>query len=343
MPDTIDYHDLDIPAPGAVAEIAPGVHWLRMPLPFRLNHINLWLLEDGDGWTIVDTGIFDDRTVELWEGVFAGLLAGRPVNRVICTHFHPDHAGMAGWLCERFGVRLWMTQAEWLSARSLSTDTDPDVLDHQAEFLRAAGCSDQLVADTRQGGLRYPRLVSPVPRSYRRMRDGMAFEVGGREWRVVVGTGHAPEHACLYCESLSLMIAGDQVLPRITPIVAVQAFEPEANPLADFLMSVGKLRNLPADTYVLPSHDRPFAGLHARLDYLHAHHVERLEEFQKFCDTPRTAAELAALAFPRAMDGQNITFALGETLAHLNFLVIGGQMGRTTRPDGIHLYAPVTG
>lgn len=338
MPDSIEYHDIEIPPSGHTAEVAPGVHWLRMPLPFRLNHINLWLLEDGDGWTIVDTGLFSEDSIAIWEEIFGGLLAGRPVHRVIVTHFHPDHAGMAGWLCKRLGIGLWMTQVEWLHARALSTDTDPSVLDEQAAFLRAAGCSEDLVAETRKGGMRYPKLVSPIPRSYYRMHDGMDISIGGRNWKVVIGTGHAPEHACLYCESLELLIAGDQVLPRITPIVAVQAAEPDANPLAEFLFSIEKLRQLPAGTYVLPSHDKPFAGLHTRLDYLKSHHIERLEEFVEKCAEPMSAAALAAEVFPRAMDGQNITFALGETLAHLNYLVVAGLMSRDTRPDGVNVY-----
>ena len=170
------------------------------------------------------------------------------------------------------------------------------------------------------------------------MHDGMDISIGGRNWKVVIGTGHAPEHACLYCESLELLIAGDQVLPRITPIVAVQAAEPDANPLAEFLFSIEKLRQLPAGTYVLPSHDKPFAGLHTRLDYLKSHHIERLEEFVEKCAEPMSAAALAAEVFPRAMDGQNITFALGETLAHLNYLVVAGLMSRDTRPDGVNVY-----
>lgn len=344
MPDSVDYHGLEAPAPGETLEVAPGVHWLRMPLPFRLDHINLWLLEDGDGWAIVDTGLFNRETTALWEAVFDAKLAGRDVTRIVVTHFHPDHVGMAGWLCERFGIGLWMTQAEWLWARATSIDTEPSARLEQEAFLRGAGGTAELVAATRGNGMGYATLVSPIPRTYRRLRDGMILVIGGRDWEVIVGTGHAPEHACLYCAELDLLIAGDQVLPRITPIVAVHAGEPDENPLADFLDSVAMLRRrLPADTYVLPSHNIPFAGLHGRLDYLNRHHQERLAAFQRNCVRPMTAMELSETVFTKPMDSENVTFALGETIAHLNLLMARGSITRTARPDGVLLYNSTKG
>jgi len=344
MPDSVDYQGLEAPAPGKTLEVAPGVHWLRMPLPFRLDHINLWLLKDGDGWAIVDTGLFNPQTTTLWEEVFAGKLAGRAVTRIVVTHFHPDHVGMAGWLCDRLGVGIWMTQAEWLWARATSLDTGPSADRQRKAFLRAAGYADQLVAATRGNGMDYAALVSPIPQTYRRLRGGMKLAIGGRDWEVIIGTGHAPEHACLYCAELDLLIAGDQVLPRITPIVAVHAGEPDENPLADFLDSVDMLRRrLPADTYVLPSHNIPFAGLHGRLDYLKRHHGERLAEFHDNCTRPMSAWEMSQTVFTKPLDSQNVTFALGETIAHLNFLMARGSIARTARPDGVLMYRRIEG
>lgn len=339
MPDAIEYFELTAPPPGETIEIAPGVHWLRMPLPFRLNHINLWLLEDGDGWTIVDTGIHDDITIASWERIFADRLVGRPVSRVICTHYHPDHVGMAGWLCDRFGVGLWMTEREWLWARSWSLDTDPAVYDHQGAFLHTTGCAPDLLEATYRESPRYHTLVSPIPRAFTRLRDEETVAIGGRDWQIVIGTGHAPEHACLYCRDLDLLISGDQVLPKITPIIAVEINEPDANPLEDFLASIEKLRGIPDSVDILPSHNMPFTGLHARLDALRRHHDDRLAQFLDACTRPMTAKELSDAIFAQGLDPQNVVFAIGETVAHLNYLCRHGSIVRETRDDGVHLYA----
>jgi glyoxylase-like metal-dependent hydrolase (beta-lactamase superfamily II) len=339
MPDAVEYSPIAPPPPGETVEVAPGVRWLRMPLPFRLDHINLWLLEDGDGWTIVDTGLFSPESVEHWETILETGPQGRPVKRVLVTHFHPDHVGMAGWLCERLGVGLWMTETEWLWARSWSLDTDVTVRDHQAEFLRTTGCPDTLVAATRHDSPRYPSLVSPIPRSFTRIGDGATIPIGGRDWEVIIGAGHAPEHACLYCRSLNLLISGDQVLPKITPIVAVELNQPDANPLEDFLASIEKLRRVPPDADILPSHNLPFAGLHRRLDELKRHHDDRLDQFHDACTEAMTAMDLSNAIFTKPMDSQNITFAIGETVAHLNYLCGRGSMMRSERKDGVFLYA----
>ncbi len=339
MLDAIEYFQIEAPPPGGTIEVRPGVHWLRMPLPFRLNHINLWLLEDGDGWTIVDTGLCDEITISLWETILANSLKSRPVTRVLCTHFHPDHVGLAGWLCERLGVGLWMTEREWLWARSWSLDADTGVYDHQRDFLHTTGCQEALLAAAWHDSPRYPSLVSPIPRAFTRLRDGGTVAIGGRDWEIVIGTGHAPAHACLYCRELDLLISGDQVLPKITPIVAVEINEPDANPLRDFLASIEKLRALPDGTDILPSHNEPFTGLHGRLDALRQHHDARLAQFLNACVRPMSAKELSDAIFTRPMDSQNVIFAVGETVAHLNYLCQHGSITRETRKDGVFLYA----
>lgn len=338
MPDSIDYAYNCAPQPGETREVAPGVHWLRMPLPFRLDHINIWLLEDGEGWALVDTGIFNAASVEIWEGLLRDRLGGRPLTRVLVTHFHPDHMGMAGWLVEKTGAELSMTQAEWLWARSLGLDCDPMLVTQAVDFYRRCGCSDEMLAHTQDSGVRYPPLVSSVPRIYRRMRDGDTIEVGAHAWRVVVGTGHAPEHACLYCPEIGVMISGDQVLPRITPVISVHSWEPEANPLQDFMDSIEKLRALPADTYVLPSHNLPFYGLGARLTTLRVHHEDRLGDLLGGCAEPATAMDLVGALFRRPLDLRNMSLAVSETLAHANLLIRQGQVARETGADGVWRY-----
>ena len=323
------------PRPGEALAIAPGVQWLRMPLPFALDHINLWLLEDRSGWTIVDTGYSMPQTKELWEQVFAERLGGLPVTRLIVTHYHPDHIGLADWLTRRWQVPLWITEKEWLSARVMSRAAE-DFGPVRRAFARRAGLDE---AESELFGERedsYRRGVPAVPPSFRRIADGMAVEIGGREWRVIVGEGHAPELACLYCAQTGVLISGDQVLPRISPNISVQAHEPDGDPLARYLASLGKLRDtVPGETLVLPSHNLPFFGLHVRIDSLAAHHRARCDDVIAACHIPKTALELVKVLFRRALDGHQMGFALGEALAHLNFLVHQRVLDRILENDGV--------
>jgi glyoxylase-like metal-dependent hydrolase (beta-lactamase superfamily II) len=323
------------PGPGETFEIAPGVHWLRMPLPFALDHINLWLLEDGPGWTIVDAGYALPETEALWERIFAERLSGRPVSRIIVTHYHPDHVGLAGWLAERWRAPLWITEKEWLHARVMSRASD-DFVALRREFARRAGLDAAASELFGEHGAGYRRGVPSVPPSFQRLADGMAIAIGGRKWRVVVGEGHAPELACLHCLESSVLIASDQVLPRISPNISVQAHEPDGDPLARYLASLAKLRAaVPPETLVLPSHNLPFFGLHARIDMLAAHHRARCEDILAACVCPQSAVDLLPVLFRRPLDRHQMAFALGEALAHLHYLLAQGALDREQGSDGV--------
>jgi glyoxylase-like metal-dependent hydrolase (beta-lactamase superfamily II) len=327
------------PAPGTVLEVAPGLRWLRMPLPFQLNHINLWLVEDGGGWAIVDTGINNAETRGLWESLLAGALDGRPVTRLICTHFHPDHMGLAGWLAGKLGVELWTTESEWQHARQAITDRPGTFHDDLMDFYRRIGFAD--VEETIKVGRpqSYRSLVSPVPERFHRLQDGMELAIGARRWQILIGRGHAPEHACLYCAELDLLIAGDQVLPKISPNVSLWPHAHDQDPLGSFIASLDKLQQaLPASAFVLPSHNLPFYGLHARIDQLRQLHRQRVAEIVTHCREPRTGAEIVPLLFSRALDRHQLGFAIGETMAHLARAVAGGGLARHERADGVWLF-----
>jgi glyoxylase-like metal-dependent hydrolase (beta-lactamase superfamily II) len=326
------------PGEGEIIPIADGVGWARLPMPGSLKHINVWLLDDGDGATIVDTGIDLPASREAWEALFASPLAGRRVTRVICTHFHPDHIGLAGWLTGRFQVPLWMTREEWLFARMLTTDIRDAPPAEALAYWRAAGWDEERIqAEAAKGWGRFATWVSPVPVSFVRMRDGDAIAIGARIWKVVVGSGHCPEHACLVDEEAGLMIAGDQVLPRITSNVSLSLSEPEADPLGDWLASIDRLKRLPADLFVLPSHGEPFTGLHARLDALaHGHH-DRLDALHDHLAEPRRAVDCFSILFGRKIDDSLIGLATGEAMAHLRHLEVEGRAAREMR-DGVNWY-----
>ena len=328
------------PVYGELIPLAEGMSWTRSPVPGSLNHINLWLLEDGDpgsgsgagGVAIVDTGLNLPAAREAWDAVFAGPLAGRTVTRILCTHFHPDHLGLAGWLTERFGVRLWMTRGEWLFGRMLTADVRDAPPAEARAWQRAAGWSEaRIEEEAAKGWGRFSAMVSPMPVSMVRIQDGDEIAIGARTWRVVVGSGHSPEHACLVDDEGKLLIAGDQVLPRITSNVSLSLSEPEADPLGEWLASIAKLRTLPDDLLVLPSHGEPFFGLHARLDALAQGHRGRLDALHAHLAEPRRALDCFMTLFGRQIDDGSLGLATGEAMAHLRHLEVEGRAVREER------------
>ncbi|MDS1139842.1 MBL fold metallo-hydrolase [Pusillimonas sp. SM2304] len=334
------------PEPGGVITVADGVRWVKMPLPFALNHINVWLLRDQidgrDGWTIVDCGVSRDEVKGLWEQVFKDALEGLPVLRVIVTHMHPDHIGLAHWLCERWNAPLWMTMTDYAVARlwsrpavegaaAVGTNGQPAV----EHFARHGLADPEAHQKIRERSNYYPNLVPDVPAHFTRIMDGQRVRIGGRDWEIIVGYGHAPEHASLYCASLKVLISGDMVLPRISTNISVFNYEPDANPLPLYLDSLRAYDRLPEDTLVLPSHGRPFKGLHERIAQQHAHHAERLEEVIDACAQPKSTSDIVPIMFKRELDLHQLTFAMGEALAHLHALYFDGKLTRSTGGDGV--------
>jgi glyoxylase-like metal-dependent hydrolase (beta-lactamase superfamily II) len=341
-----------LPEPGRALEVAPGVKWLRMRLPFALDRIHLWLLRDRqrdepdaperEGWTIVDCGITNDETRTHWEQVFATELEGLPVLRVIVTHMHPDHVGLAHWLTERWSTpahecRLWMSCTDFNAARLASQSTTGFGGDAAARFMASHGLTDpESVARIRARSNYYATMVPAVPVRYRRLMDGDVIRIGEHDWRGIAGYGHAPEHISLHCPAQRLLISGDMVLPRISTNVSVIDLEPEADPLRLYLASIDRLAALPAETLVLPSHGRPFTGLRRRVAQLKAHHEERLAAVLDACAArPSSAAELLPVLFHRPLDLHQTTFAMGESIAHLNALWLDRQLHRRLGTDGV--------
>lgn len=336
-----------LPAPGEVIDVAPGIRWVRTGLPFALDHINLWLLRDRDpdgreGWAVVDCGIAADATRQAWEQVFATGLDGLPVLRVIVTHMHPDHIGLADWLCERWSTperpcRLWISATDWNAARLASQQTTGFGGDAAARFFAHHGLTDpQALEKVRARRSYYASMVPTVPAAFRRLMDGQALRIGEHDWQALVGHGHAPEHISLHSAQAGVLISGDMVLPRISTNVSVIDLEPEADPLPLYLASLERLRALPADTLVLPSHGRPFTGLHERIDQLVAHHDERLGEAWAACaDRPCSAADLLPVLFRRPLDLHQTTFAMGEAIAHLHALQSAGRVRPVAGSDGV--------
>jgi len=334
------------PPAGGAREILPGVVWLRMPLPISLDHINLWAIDDGEGWAVVDTGMQTPEVLAAWRALLApdGTLAGRPITRVLATHMHPDHMGMAGWLTRKFDCRLWMTRQEYLMCRTLAADTGREAPEDAIGFYRRCGWTEEAldVYRARFGG--FGKVMHALPDSYRRIVDGERIRIGAHEWRVIIGRGHSPEHACLVCDELGLMVSGDQVLPRISSNVSVFPTEPDADPLGEWLATIATLRTgLPDSLLVLPAHGEPFRGLHARLDRLAAGHARGLQRLKRSLAEPKRAIDVFGALFARQIDTRTGLFGLatGESLAHLNHLLARGEATVEMGDDGAWRYRAV--
>ena len=329
----------NFPEPTQPRKVADGVYWVCMPMPGNPNHINLWLLEDADGWAIVDTGMDIASMRDIWDELFSGFMEGKPVKRVIVTHLHPDHIGLAGWICRRFGCRLWVPREEYMMCKAMVTDTGKPAPDVAINFYRSAGVSDESLDVYRKKFGLFGELISPLPDSYRRLIDGETIEVNNRYWEVIMGSGHSPEHALLYCPSLKVLISGDQILPRETSNVSVMPPEPDGDPLGEWMASCASLRSrLPSNLLVLPSHEEPFKGVEVRLTQLIEFHKNKLAQLYDLLEQPRKVVECFPAVFRREVSAPVMLPAVGETVAHLNSLIKRRMVMRHEEPGGVDTY-----
>jgi len=332
------------PAPGAVIEMAPGILWARIPLPFRLDHINVYLIDDGAGWAVLDTGIGNESTRALWEAMAGGVLAGRAFTRLIVTHHHPDHIGLAGWLCERFGLPLLTSETSYLLCQNVSLS--PGALDAKPyrDFYLRHGLDAGSTQRVATQGHAYLKMVSGLPPTFERLVAGDTLRIGGRSFDVLTGNGHAPEQVMLYCAADNLFLAADQVLAKITPNISVWAVNPKGDPLGRYIRSLAEIKQrIPVDALVLPGHQLPFRGLHARTDELIAHHEKRCLLIADACrEAPRSAAELVPVLFTRQLDPHQMSFAFSETLAHVNYMLGRGELAWAETEGGVERVVAAT-
>lgn len=324
------------PAPGEAREVAHGVLWIRMPLPFALDHINLWLLRADQGFVLVDCGYGNDATRALWERHFGHTLGGAPIVHVVATHYHPDHVGNAAWIAERFDAPVTMTLSEYLTGLAIRYESKGYTTADVGRLFAAHGMQDDYLRAFAERGNHYARGVPALPTEIRRTLDGETLELGPASWRVIEGFGHSPEHASLYSRDLGILVSGDMLLPKISTNVAVWGSEPEGDPLGRFLASQCAFEALPADTLVLPSHGLPFRGIQPRVAQLRQHHAERLAEVMAAVHEAGdevSAADILPLLFRRELDLQQRLFAMGEAIAHLNHLWHDGALARSVGPD----------
>jgi glyoxylase-like metal-dependent hydrolase (beta-lactamase superfamily II) len=326
-----------VPQPGEIVALARGIGWARILMPGSLGHINIWVLDEDDGSvTIVDTGMRAKPCKDSWAALYAGPLAGKRVSRVIVTHLHPDHVGLAGWLCYKHGAPLWMTRGEWLTIRMLAADARDAVPDEMKAFWRGAGWEDAQIDTASEGGWgRIAQIIAPLPLGYRRIQGGETIRIGTRDWRVVVGSGHSPEHACLLSETDNILIAGDQLLPRISSNVSLGVTEPEADPLGEWLASLDMLDGLDPDVLICPSHGEVFRGLNPRVAALRDDHLTRLDALEAhLAHTPSRAVDVFPFLFRRVIGDSMRGLATGEALAHLRHLECAGRVHREVK-DGV--------
>ena len=335
-----DAADLEFPLPvapeiGQPVEVVPGILWFRLALPFPLNHVNIYLLEDGPGWAVLDTGINDARSRAAWEALLAGPLADRRPTRVIATHFHPDHVGLAGWLTERCGIALTMSRTEYLTTQLHRRWAETEEIAAYRAFFASTGLDSAATAAILERDIGYRWMTTDLPPSFQRIRAGDVLAIGGRRFEVLTGGGHSPELVMLLCREEGLFLPADQVLAKISPNVSVWPQERDSDPLGEFLDTLSELRDVvPADVLALPAHNLPFRNLHLRVDELIQHHEDRCEAIRRACPEPLRPAEIVPKLFPRALDAYQTSFAFGETLAHVNYMLRRGRMRTEQDADG---------
>ena len=331
--DPIAFPHPEPPAPGKVIEVAPGILWARFALPFRLNHVNVYLIQDTQGWVAVDTGIADDTSRAAWDALLSGPLRGEGLSGLVVTHYHPDHVGLAGWLTERFGIPLHMPRTEFLFSAAITHRA----IGMNPDFYEGHGLAADAVYRVTGKGQGYLRMTTGLPSHFHRLRHGGRLQIGGRVFDVLTGGGHAPEQAMLHCAAGGIFLSADQVLTKISPNISTEAMEPEANPLGEFLASLALLQaTIPADVLVLPGHHVPFTGLHTRAAELAAHHAGRCALIAEACrKAPRSAADLVPVVFERALDPQQMSFAFHEVVAHVNYMRDRGELLQRRDSDGV--------
>ena len=328
------------PAEGEAIEVADGVLWMRLPLPMKLDHVNIYVLNEGESWTVIDTGFASKRSKAIWARLLQGPLGGKPVTQVVVTHHHPDHVGLAGWFQSEHGAELITTRTAWLFARMLTLDEQEQPVAETIDFYRSAGMDAEILAQrSTERPFNFADVVAPMPLGFTRIKQGDVIRMGGRDWDVHMGNGHAPEHATFWSRDDNLVLSGDQILPSISPNIGVYATEPMADPIADWLEACERLAGLARpDHMVLGGHKLPFTGLPVRMKQLIDNHHGALQRLLEHIDVPKAAGDCFAPLFKRNIGAGEYGLALVEAVAHLSHLHQSGLATRVRRGDGAWVY-----
>lgn len=322
---------------GELSMIADGLFALRLPMPFRLNHINVYLLDTPEGWWLIDCGLDTPEARAAWEYVLPDILACKNLARIIVTHYHPDHIGLAHWLEEITGGAVYMTELEWRMAHRLYHERAAFAQAYEKQCAQL-GLPRELIHDV-VASRDYRRLVRQLPSRVNILESGQSLACCENTWRVLIGRGHAPQHACLWNETRGILLAADQVLPDITPNISVLPWLAE-NPLRDYLESLEELAVLPC-TLLLPAHGQPMRRYPERVSELQHHHAVQLARLREFCTVARTPFECISALFKPDLPPHQLSFALGEAAAHLVYLEQCGELARLNHDEWVFMRNPV--
>lgn len=315
---------------GGVEQVAPGIWRITMPLPFALRWVNAYLLQGDGEYCLIDAGLATpDAEAFMLQGLVAAGISPPQLSTMVLTHAHPDHIGLAGRFQQASGAPVFMLRMERQRMQGIWAAEDSQAVESVSTYYIKYGMPPEESA-LEKGAMAATRRLVTVPQQVTSLEEGQQVRLAGELYEVIWTPGHADGHICLWRASDGVLIAGDHILPRISPNISLYP-NSRPNPLQDYLDSLKKVRDLPA-RLVLPGHGFPLTGLAARADELAKHHQERIEETMQIVAEVQGASgastyQVAEGLFAGRLDSlQNRRFAFAEALAHLEYLRFEGRL-----------------
>ncbi len=309
----------------SIVEVSPNIFQVRVPIPFPLRNVQCYLVRETDGWTMVDTGLNYPAALEAWDGAFRALrMKPRDIRRIVLTHTHPDHFGLAGHFQRLADAPVYALNEE---IEIIPREWPPEeiAIPLLSRFFRHHGAPDQVLGRVAGRSREVIEMTNPLPVLVP-LHEGEDIRIGGQPYRVIWVPGHADGHLVLYRRSDGLMFIGDHVLMKITPNIALWP-QLEFNPLQKYLASLDKISQFKTQI-ALPGHRAIVHDVPARVAEIKQHHQVRLHETLVAAGKGNNGYQVARALFPHLVTADDIRLGMIEALSHLEYLTQAGKLER---------------